>query len=93
MLASKPPRNSRSELIADDGEGMIFPACPRPWHRPDRKADRAQGVKDGMHRTDRFRMPQKTHSEGALMFHKFTCRGASLDRGRTSELSNLLGEQ
>jgi hypothetical protein len=28
MLASNPSRNSRPELIADDGQGMFFPACP-----------------------------------------------------------------
>jgi hypothetical protein len=28
MLASTPSRNSRPELIADDGQGMFFPACP-----------------------------------------------------------------
>jgi hypothetical protein len=69
MLASNPSRNSRPELIADDGQGMFFPACPIPWHRPDRKAGRGLGLKEVMtHRTDRFRMPEKTHSEGALVF-------------------------
>jgi hypothetical protein len=38
MLASTPSRNSRPELIVDDGQGMFFPACPIPWHRPDREA-------------------------------------------------------
>jgi hypothetical protein len=38
MLASTPLRNSRPELIANDGQGMFFPACPIPWHRPDREA-------------------------------------------------------
>jgi hypothetical protein len=38
MLASNPLRNSRPELIADDGQGMFFPACPIAWHRPDREA-------------------------------------------------------
>jgi len=38
MLASTPPRNNRLELIADDGQGMFFPACPIPWHRLDREA-------------------------------------------------------
>jgi len=46
MLASNPLRNSQPELIADDGQGMFFPACPIPWHRPDRKAgQRARGKK------------------------------------------------
>jgi len=31
MLASNPLRNSQPELIADDGQGMCFPACPIPW--------------------------------------------------------------
>jgi len=44
MLASTPPRNSRPELIADDGQGMYFPVCPIPWQRPDRKAGHAPGV-------------------------------------------------
>jgi hypothetical protein len=43
LLASNPPRNSRPELIADDGQGMFFPVCPIPWQRPDRKADTPQG--------------------------------------------------
>ncbi len=44
LLASNPLRNSRPELIADDGQGMFFPACPIPWHRPDREAgERARG--------------------------------------------------
>jgi hypothetical protein len=74
MLASNPLRNSRSELIANDGQGMFFPACPKPWHRPDREAGPGPGIKDGMtHRSDRFRMPRKTHSEGALLFHVVTC--------------------
>jgi len=29
-LASAPSRNNRPELIADDGQGMFFPACPNP---------------------------------------------------------------
>jgi hypothetical protein len=45
MLASNPSRNSRPELIADDGQGMCFPACPIPWHRPDRKAGTPRGKK------------------------------------------------
>jgi hypothetical protein len=43
MLASNPPRNSRPELIADDGQGAFFPARPIPWQRPDRKRDTPQG--------------------------------------------------
>jgi hypothetical protein len=42
-LASAPSRNSRPELIADDGQGVFFPACPIPWQRPDRKRDAPQG--------------------------------------------------
>src|SRR5919108_1978595 len=38
-------RNSRPELIATDGQGMFFPACPIAWQRPDRKAGHAPGVK------------------------------------------------
>src|SRR3954452_25618415 len=38
LLASNPSRNSRTKLIADDGQGMFFPACPIPRHRPGRKA-------------------------------------------------------
>jgi hypothetical protein len=45
-LASDPSRNSRPELIADDGQGMLFPACPIPRQRPDRKAGHAPGVKE-----------------------------------------------
>jgi hypothetical protein len=38
MLASTPSRNSRPELIADDGKGVFFPARPIAWHGPDREA-------------------------------------------------------
>jgi hypothetical protein len=70
MLASNPSRNNRPELIADDGQGMVFPACPIPWHRLDRKAGNGPGVKEVMtHRTDRFRLPPKTLLEGALIFY------------------------
>jgi hypothetical protein len=93
MLASNPSRNNRPELIADDGQGMFFPACPIPWRRPDRKAGNGPGVKDVMtHRTDRFRMPLKTHSEGALVFHVVTCGGDG--RGTEVEInerSNSIG--
>ena len=37
-------RNSRPELIADDGQGMFFPVCRIPWQRPDRRAGHAPGV-------------------------------------------------
>lgn len=68
-LASDPLRNSRPELIADDGQGMFFPACPIPRQPPDRKAGKAPGVKDvRTHRTDRFRNASKTLPEGALIF-------------------------
>jgi hypothetical protein len=43
MLASNPLRNSQPELIADDGQGVFFPACPIPWQRPGRKRDTPQG--------------------------------------------------
>src|SRR5882724_353588 len=51
----RPPRsrNSRPELIADDGQGMFFPACPIPWHRPDREAGHAPGVKRSDDTSDR----------------------------------------
>jgi hypothetical protein len=93
MLASTPPRNSRPELIVDDGQGMFFPACPIPWHRPDREAEPGPGVKDVMtHRTERFRMPLKTHSEGALVFHVVTCCGDGGDTEvEVSERSNSIG--
>jgi hypothetical protein len=68
MLASNPLRNSRPELIADDGQGMFFPVRPIPWQRPDRKAAHAPGVKKERHigpiDSD---MPQKTPCEGALL--------------------------
>ena len=38
MLASNPSRNSRSELIADDGEGVFLPARPIAWPGTDRTA-------------------------------------------------------
>src|SRR5260370_30577389 len=53
MLASNPSRNSRPELIADDGQGVFFPACPIPWQRPDRKAVHALGVKSRNDTSDR----------------------------------------
>src|ERR1700693_4522426 len=53
MLASNPSRNSRPELIADDGQGMCFPACPIPWHRPDRKAGPGPGFKRSDDTSDR----------------------------------------
>jgi hypothetical protein len=36
MLASNPSRNSRPELIADDGQGVFLPARPIAWLGPDR---------------------------------------------------------
>ena len=77
MLASNPPRNSRPELIADDGQGMYFPVCPIPWQRSDRKAGHAPGVKKqerhiGPIDSD---MPQKTLYEGALTFHAVCSSG------------------
>ena len=38
MLASTPSRNSRPELIADDGQGVFLPARPIAWPGPDREA-------------------------------------------------------
>ena len=68
-LASDLPRNNRPELIADDGQGMFFPACPIPWHRPDRKAGRGPGVKDvTTHRTDELPPCLANVCEGALSF-------------------------
>jgi len=95
LLASIPPRNSRPELIANDGQGMFFPACPIPWYRPDRKAGRGPGAKDvRTHRSDRFRMPQKTHSEGALIFHAVIDLSSAADGGGGSkEHSNSTGER
>ena len=43
LVATNPPRNNQPELIADDGQGMFFPACPIPWQRPGRKRDTPQG--------------------------------------------------
>jgi len=34
LLASNPPRNSRPELIADDGQGAFLPARPIAWAGP-----------------------------------------------------------
>jgi len=34
MLASNPSRNSRPELIADDGQGVFLPARPIAWPGP-----------------------------------------------------------
>jgi hypothetical protein len=45
MLASTPLRNSQPELIADDGQGVFFPARSIPWRRPDRKAGTPRGKK------------------------------------------------
>jgi hypothetical protein len=46
MLASNPLRNSRPELIADDGQGvLLLPARPIAWPGPDRKAASAQVYK------------------------------------------------
>jgi hypothetical protein len=36
MLASNPSRNSRPELIADEGQGVFLPARPIAWPGPDR---------------------------------------------------------
>jgi hypothetical protein len=89
MLASNPPRNSRPELIADDGQGMFFPACPIPWQRPDRKAGHAPGVKGRNDTSDAIDsgMPPKTHFEGALPFHAVRSRSSGRER------SNSIGEQ
>jgi hypothetical protein len=66
MLASIPLRNSRPELIADDGQGMFFPACPiYPGTGPTGKRDSGPGVKgtnDNIGPIDSV-MPEKTHSE------------------------------
>jgi hypothetical protein len=35
MLASNPSRNSRPELIVDDGQGAFLPARPIAWAGPD----------------------------------------------------------
>ena len=35
MLASNPLRNSRPELIADDGQGALLPARPIAWTGPE----------------------------------------------------------
>jgi hypothetical protein len=94
MLASNPPRNSRPELIADDGQGMFLSGVSYTLAPARPESGLGPGVQDGMtHRTDRFRMPQKTHSEGALIFHAVTCCWIGGGEGGISERSNSSGEQ
>src|ERR1700733_4900484 len=93
MLASNPSRNSRPELIADDGQGMWFPACPIPWRRPDRKAGTPRGKKRSGHigPIDSV-MPEKTHLEGSLLFHTATAGGVETeDETAGRERSNSTG--
>jgi hypothetical protein len=88
MLASNPSRNSRPELIADDGQVMFFPACPIPWQRArPESGTRPRGKKQERHIGPiDSAMPSKTHSEGALTFHAVCSHGIS-------ERSNSIGEQ
>jgi len=75
MLASNPSRNSRPELIADDGQGVFLPARPIAWPGPDREAGRRPRFtrsNDHIGPIDSA-MPEKTHFEGALIFHSATC--------------------
>jgi hypothetical protein len=44
MLASIPSRNSRPELIADDGHGVFLPARPFVWPGPDRTVCEDDGI-------------------------------------------------
>lgn len=37
MLASNPLRNSRLELIADDGQGVLLLSRPIAWLGPDQR--------------------------------------------------------
>jgi len=46
LLASNPPRNSRPELIADDGQGAFLPARPIAWAGPVGPAVEAKGGSD-----------------------------------------------
>jgi len=46
LLASNPPRNSRPELIADDGQGAFLPARPIAWAGPVGPAVEANGGPD-----------------------------------------------
>jgi hypothetical protein len=91
MLASNPLRNSRPELIADDGQGMFFLVCPIPWQaaRPE-SGTRPRGKKQERHigpiDSD---MPQKTPCEGALIFHAVCSMGA--EEEFCSERSNSIG--
>jgi hypothetical protein len=74
MLASNPSRNSRPELIADDGQGVFLPARPIAWPGPDREAGRRPRFTRSRHIGPiDSAMPEKTHFEGALIFHSATC--------------------
>jgi hypothetical protein len=56
MLASNPSRNNRPELIADDGQGMFFPASYTLAPARPESGTTAQGLKEvKIHRSDRFR--------------------------------------
>lgn len=44
----RPSRNSRQELIADDGQDVFFPACPMPRHPGRPESGKGRGVKDVM---------------------------------------------
>ena len=89
MLASNPSRNSRPELIADDGQGMCFPACPIPLAaaRPESGTRPRGKKKEGHIGPIDSGMPEKTHTEGALIFYTATAPEAETGK----ELSNSAG--
>jgi len=75
MLASTPSRNSRPELIADDGQGVLLLSRPRAWAGPDQREavpwpefTRSNNTSDPIDSA----MPEKTLVEGALIFHTAT---------------------
>lgn len=63
MLASNPWRNSRPELIADDGQSALLLARSTAWLGPDEReaVSRPRFTSSYTHRIDSFRMPLKTH--------------------------------
>ena len=80
-------------IIADDGQSMFFPVCSIPWQRADRRAGHAPGGKKQQRHIGPIdsAMPEKTHSEGALIFHAVTATGCKAAVARA--FSNSTGER
>jgi hypothetical protein len=68
MLANNPLRNSRPELIVDDGQSVLLLARSTAWLGPDqREAVSRSGFTSSNHTSDRSRLHASENAfEGAL---------------------------